>query len=207
MKHFTELLPRNTYYLQLQTVGWEKAFLSDRNYFLKRYCDLFLPVSETLAYCLLPDQIHFIVRIEDHKTLRNFFQLKSSEPVHPHLISNQFGLVLSSYTQAFNKDIQRKGKLFDSPAKRECVSSDHCLNDLIKFIHRLPVDLGCCDRLDNWEYSSYFCAINHSGTFALTEEVIKYFHSMDEMIEFHNSPCVIKFKQRKIYPENFSLAA
>lgn len=58
------------YHIYSTAIGNELLFLSDENYkyFLKRYDDYCSDIFETLAYCLIPNHFHFLVKIKEGKT-------------------------------------------------------------------------------------------------------------------------------------------
>lgn len=61
------LQPGFYYHIYNHANGSENLFLNDENYnfFLKRYTSYIMPVDDTFAYCLMPNHIHFLVRIKE----------------------------------------------------------------------------------------------------------------------------------------------
>ena len=70
------------------------------------------------------------------------------------LLSRKLGTILSSYTQAFNKQENRTGSLFQPKTKAKELNSQ---NSLICFhyIHQNPVKASLAMRLEDWTYSSF----------------------------------------------------
>ena len=106
----------------------EPIFANDGNYrFLLRRAKLFLadyPLS-VIAYCLMPNHYHFLLRPEDDEALSPFLQR-----------------LFNSYTQAFNKQQHRSGTLFEGRAKSVPVDSDQYVLYLCRYIHLNPVKAG-----------------------------------------------------------------
>jgi REP element-mobilizing transposase RayT len=55
--------------------GNENLFKRDENYhyFLKKFKQYIFPIADTFAYCLMPNHIHFLVRIKEEDALSESF--------------------------------------------------------------------------------------------------------------------------------------
>lgn len=97
------LEPGATYHVFNHANGFENLFVNEGNYgyFLRKYAEHVPPVATTLAYCLMPNHIHLMVRIKPADELPD--SLKLSGSCDPKKISKQFGNLFSAYAQAFNK--------------------------------------------------------------------------------------------------------
>ncbi|MCA6381112.1 MAG: transposase [Cytophagales bacterium] len=73
------MLPGRTYHLYTHANGSENIFRSDENfrYFLKRYEVFVTDVADTLAWCLMPNHLHLLVRIKNEAELVVFFKDKN----------------------------------------------------------------------------------------------------------------------------------
>lgn len=71
--------PGLTYHIYTHANGSENLFRNDENfrYFLKRYKEFIPGVADTLAYCLMPNHLHLLVRVKDEKELAAFFKNKN----------------------------------------------------------------------------------------------------------------------------------
>jgi REP element-mobilizing transposase RayT len=90
-------------------------FFSERNYlfFLKKVREQLLPCSEIIAYCLMPNHFHFLLRATDNGlNERNSF---GGKPTHE--LAYRIGILLSSYSQAINKRNKTTGSLFQQKNK------------------------------------------------------------------------------------------
>jgi REP element-mobilizing transposase RayT len=63
----TPLLSNRLYHLYTHANGDESLFRQEANYhyFLKLYAQHVHPVVKTYAYCLLPNHVHFMVRVRE----------------------------------------------------------------------------------------------------------------------------------------------
>lgn len=91
-----------------------------------------------IAYCLMPNHYHFLLRQDG-----------------PHPISAFVQAVFNSYTKAFNKMFDRSGTLFEGPFRAIMVDRDAYLVHLCRYIHRNPLEAGLVDHPARWEFSNY----------------------------------------------------
>jgi REP element-mobilizing transposase RayT len=107
------------YHIWTHANGRENLFRVEENYryFLKKYGFYIYPVVNTYAYCLMPNHLHLMVRIENEEevlaalrkrraTLQRFETLGGFSKA----ISLQFSHLFNAYTQAYNKLFKKKGQ-------------------------------------------------------------------------------------------------
>ena len=75
-----------------------------------------------IAYCLLPNHYHWLIRQDGDIPVRQ-------------LPKRVFG----SYSQFFNRKYQRTGRLFERPFEAILVEEDDYLHHLCRYIHTNPV--------------------------------------------------------------------
>jgi len=98
---------------------------------------------ELLAYCLMPNHFHLLVK-------------QSS----PESISHFMSSVVTKYVRYFNTRYKRIGPLFQGRYKAVRIESEYQLTYISKYIHRNPLDLKIFKTnkskpLSNYKYSSY----------------------------------------------------
>ncbi len=93
---------------------------------------------DIIAYCIMPTHFHFILR-----------QLKDNS------ISDLMGSVSGSYALSFNKNHNRKGRLWEDKFKNVPVISDEQLLHLTRYLHLNSVTAGLVKKPEEWKYSSY----------------------------------------------------
>jgi putative transposase len=116
------------------------------------FADLGNPLVNVLAYCLMPNHFHIILReVEEHGT--TLFMRKIS----------------TGYSMYFNKKRERSGVLIEKPFRAVHINKDSYLQHIFAYVHLNPIDLyqsgwqekGIQDKeeaikfLDTYKYSSY----------------------------------------------------
>ncbi|MEK7064492.1 MAG: transposase [Patescibacteria group bacterium] len=118
---------------------------------------------ELLAYCLMPNHFHFLVKQTTDRAIAEFMQ----------------SLILK-YVMYFNKKYKRVGGLFQGRYKTVLISDERQFIYIAKYIHRNPIDILPAGPgpagLVEYKYSSYG---NYLGVFKQswvnTEDLLAYF--------------------------------
>ncbi|MFH1319516.1 MAG: hypothetical protein ABII90_02530 [Bacteroidota bacterium] len=193
------LEPDRYYHIYNHANGKDDLFASDGNYrfFLDKYGTHIASVADTFCYCLMPNHFHLLVCIKSEETLESYFRsafpkFRTLEklPIE-NLLSKQFSNLFSAYTQAFNKQQNRKGSLFMKNFKRKPVKKEKYLIKLAHYIHYNPVEHGFCEKPEEWKYSSYNTILSDKSTMVLRKEVIEWFEDLDNFIYCHSYPPVM----------------
>ena len=127
----------------------QRIFANDGNYvFLLQRIKSFLPdyALSVIAYCLMPNHYHFLLRQEAEGQLSRFIQR-----------------LFNSYTQAFNKQQGRSGTLFEGRARSVLVDTDEYILHLCRYIHLNPVVAGLVNHPGEWPYSNYLEWVGKRG--------------------------------------------
>jgi putative transposase len=112
-----------------------------------------------IAYCLLPNHSHYLVRQDGEPPARLLPQR-----------------IFNSYTKAFNKRYGHTGTLFAGSYRVVPVERESYLLHLCRYIHSNPVIHGIVDDLENWPYSNYLEWIGErDGTLVDRDFVRAYF--------------------------------
>ncbi len=221
-RYHAPLLPGNFYHILNRGNNQENIFLTEANYrfFLKKWMKYILPYTETIAYCLMPNHLHFLIKVKPEKEilisaleefelpkLRNFLKsepsprsgrktvetLKTGDTNNlPALLNTnrfleeRFQRCFGSYAQAFNKQWNRTGSLFQKRFKRILVDSNAYLSWIIHYIHRNPIHHHFTDKYETWKFSSYNAIIRRHKTSVSRDFVINRFGSISQFVEFHN---------------------
>jgi len=128
----------------------DSLFFQDRNYryFLQKWSD-YLNCLEVWSYFLIPNHFHFLVRV------------KQTNTISPSEAWRRFSI---TYTQAINKQEQRRGSLFQEHPKHLHIKSDNHLLELIRYIHNNPIHHGLTTTAMEWRYSSYQAILSSAKT-------------------------------------------
>lgn len=125
-------------------------------YFLHKVRYHLLPICDILAYCLMPNHFHFLIKAND-KTVAP--AQKSNLVINNTAFSKELGKMLSSYTRAIQKQEGFTGSLFQQKTKAKQVSGmlsngdDYVLNCFVYILNN-PVKAGFVKCPENWEYSN-----------------------------------------------------
>ncbi|MFN0200358.1 MAG: transposase [Bacteroidia bacterium] len=198
----TLLLPETVYHIYNHANGWENLFSNEGNYlfFLKRYQYFIEPIAETLAYCLMPNHLHLMIRIRSKEALQaanTYFCLAKEIPMeeieaipetgYSVFLSRVFANLFSSYSQAYNKQQKRRGSLFMPNFKRKVVDNTAYYVNLIHYIHNNPVHHGFTKEAKDWQYSSYLSFLSDKQTKLMRDEVLDWFGGKANFEAFHES--------------------
>ena len=181
--------PGKTYHIYTHANGFENLFQSQENYryFLRRY-EHFIPcVADTLAWCLMPNHIHFLARIKTEEEIEQAFGKFETFQKLERRVSKQFANLFSSYTQAYNKMYSRRGSLFIHSFKRKEITSDSYLTNIIFYIHTNAMLHGFVKEFEAWPWSSYHGFLNEDLT-REQQEITGWFGNREEFIKYHQQP-------------------
>ncbi len=89
------------------------------------------------AYCLMSNHYHLLIQTPDANLSRCMRHINGV------------------YTQYFNRTHSIDGHLFRGRYKSILVESDSYLLELLRYIHRNPLEAGLVDRLDSYNWSSH----------------------------------------------------
>lgn len=120
-----------------------------------------------LAYCLLPNHYHLLIR-------------QDGEQPASLLVQQTF----NSYTKAYNSRYTHSGTLFESPYKVVAITTDPQLLNVCRYIHANPVKHGLVPTPENWPYSNYLEWIEErSGSLVDRDFIRLYFPTADDYRE------------------------
>ncbi len=202
MRKFNDPFIENNYYHVFnRAVGNEKMFIEPDNYryFIQKMQQFVLPVADIFCYTLLPNHFHLFVRIKPTNELQMLFNnmkpkilQKKYDDNFSLFIAEQFGNWCNSYTKAFNKKYNRKGKLFMDNLNRKLIDSESYFSKIVHYIHANAVQHGICDHIEKWPYSSYHELISNRETWLCRDELLGWFGALKEFKKFHDQPIIRK---------------
>ena len=161
------------YHLYNRGHNRQKIFLERDNYlfFLTRLRDhLADEVCDIIAYCLMPNHYHLLVRLNSDDLSQ---ALKT------------FGI---SYTKAINKRCGRVGPLYQGPFRAVHVDREDYLLHLSRYIHLNPVSARLVGLAEDWEFSSYPEYVHaRNGSLPKPAVILSQFPSSDGYRQFVES--------------------
>jgi len=155
-------------------------FVEQREPLLRRRNPLPENSFSLIAYCLMPNHFHLLIRQRTEIT-----------------VSKLILKVATSYSKYFNKKYKRVGSLFQDAFKAVLVESDTQLLWLSAYIHNNPRTDGLVKNAEDWKYGSYPDYVGtRQGTLCEKALVLKQFSDVLSYQSFVESSFE-KIKQRK----------
>ena len=159
-----EFLPGEIYHVYNQGNNGQTIFFKRDNYllFLKKMQTCLTVDCDLLAWCLMPNHFHWIIKVSDNYPLpisNSGHKNDIPAPVVPPL-NRKIATLLSSYTKSINNSCDRSGSLFRSRTKAIPLNSDLVTDDnypiiCFLYINQNPVRAGLVNDLKDWKFSSY----------------------------------------------------
>lgn len=123
---------------------------------------------ELVAYCLMPNHFHLMLRSVEKDSMPRFMRSLSTR-----------------YAMYFNKKYERVGSLFQGPYKAVMIEQEAQFLWVTKYIHRNPLSIS--PSLDSYSYSSYANYIGQIHQKWLhPENILTYFSSTNPRNSYQN---------------------
>src|SRR3989344_652413 len=152
------LMPKDQKTLQHKLLNPETSYKEKDNILKLLRLNNFSEEITFLAFCLMPNHFHFLVKQKNANSINKFIQS-----------------LCTRYTMYFNRKYNRVGSLFQSVYKAVLVGNDMQLLELTKYIHKQALALQG-ETLQERQPCSYFEYLEKRTTpWIKTEEILKYF--------------------------------
>ncbi len=179
------------YHIYNQGNNKQKIFFTRENYhyFTRKLKTYITPYADILAWCLMPNHFHVMVKVNHTAAPTGGFALTEgfaqSETLgkSERTFNQSIGIMLRSYTVAINKQEGRSGSLFRKETKAKCldvpveISPSYFqtyfgtrlnvdISDIdypqrcFDYIHQNPVEAGLVTKPEDWEFSSASAFLN-----------------------------------------------
>ena len=161
--------------------------------FLNKFYKYFGSCFDVLAYCLMPNHYHLIVKVKDKVSILNSLKnpdskatikLISGEIKIDEFIRDQFRRFHSSISLKYNLKYKRKGQLFLNRHKNVLVSSNNLI-EKICYVHHNPIHHDFCNDYLDWKYSSYQTYFEGKKSKLATHLTYIFFGNLKDFIEIH----------------------
>lgn len=121
-----------------------------------------------IAYCLMPNHYHFLLRQETDEPLSKFINT-----------------LFNAYVQAVNNQQDRSGTLFEGRFRHICIDREEYLLHLCRYLHMNPVKAQLVLKPEDWPYSNYLeCIGQRSGTLRDDAFIRSRFHTPESYQRF-----------------------
>ena len=144
----------------------QSIFFSERNYlfFLRKISDQIKPICDILCWTLMPNHFHLLINANNQScNTRSSFGGKGMQE-----LSYRIGVLLSSYSQAINKQNGTIGSLFQQKTKAKSLfipsssqefnkgkATDNYLINSMHYLHQNAWKAGLVNKIEDWPYSSF----------------------------------------------------
>ncbi len=143
-----------------------------------------------MAYCLLPNHFHFLVKLTDKIVLKDekseVYDIIEDENKIGEIISERLRRLFISYSQAVNRQENRSGSLFTRNFKRIELADDEHLKYLFFYIHYNPCKHGLINDFRGYRYSSFKAYISQKPTSISKELGFEIFGDKNDFLAYHN---------------------
>lgn len=187
-KNIAPLSPDKVYHIFNRTNNKEQLFTKDYNYlhFLNQLKKYVLPYCDVFCYALLGNHFHIMIRVKSEERLLEGMK-NSKQKTFSDFLSKQFSHFFGAYSKAFNKQEERKGSLMQRPFKRCEVKNTDKFRSLLAYIHLNAQKHKIVGDFRNYKWTSYHSYLSEKPTLLLRDEVLEWFGSKQEFIDFHLS--------------------
>lgn len=145
-----QFIEGNYYHIYNRGNNKQAIFFKDGNYdfFLQKVRKYIVPNCEVLAWALMPNHFHFLIRATEASR-----RLVKEKPIAINALTEGIRLLLSSYTKAIQKQENLTGSLFQQKTKFKEVKKYETI--LFHYIHQNPLRANLVNRLEDWKWSSF----------------------------------------------------
>lgn len=184
------LVPEKFFHIYNRGINGETIFKKAGHYevFMKKYFHHVSPFVYTLAYCMLGNHFHLLVRLKSEAEIQQAAEVRYGNKIIDNkslFVARQFGHLFNGYSQVINKDCDRTGGLFETPFRRILVESDSYLSNLIGYIHQNPEKHGFVNDFKHYKHSSYWSHLEKSRPELASDEVLDWFGGVEQYKKFH----------------------
>ena len=141
-----------------QKADYEKSFMINQN-----------PMLEILAYCIMPNHVHFLLRPKIDNSISDFMRN-----------------LQNGYSKYFNTKRERTGSLFQFMFKAVRIETDEQLVHVSRYIHLNPVTsyILKVENLEQYKWSSFKDYVFDMNSFVSKEMILGRFKSPQKYKKF-----------------------
>lgn len=204
LKTITPILGGNYYHLFNRGSNCQNIFYLPKNYdyFLKLLKDFLGGYVYFLAYSLMPNHFHLVIKVKDEIVTEkdknqgdegtvlseengSFIIIKDEVEIGK-LVVKQLKRMFITYAMAINNQENRVGNLFDPKYKRLLIDNQDYLEYVIFYTHFNPEKHGIANNFRAYKFSS-FRAINGTGKTSIARELVhEIYGGKEAFLNYHN---------------------
>ncbi len=162
-----ELIPGAYYHIYNRAVASESIFSSKWavGAFMSRWNTYIEPYTDSIAYCLMPNHFHFMIRVKaeaewDKEKLAKentllSLKLLEGKATHNEFLIHQLTRALGGFCTSYNKRKKRHGAVLQERVKRICLRTASRWWWQLCYIHHNCIHHGFAPDYELWPTSSY----------------------------------------------------
>lgn len=167
-------------------------FQIDGNYmfFLVRLNKIIKPVGQVYAYCLMPQDIHLLIKTRSREALFEQFldaeEGKTVDQFDPDpLIQEHLDELKNVYTAAVQKLFKEDEPVFGHYFHKTELEDDLAVLQCIREIHLSPLRARLATTPKDWKHSSYVNIARENRTFEMGAAVLELFGGKEHYLSYH----------------------
>lgn len=208
MKAQDKLLCDTYFHLFFKDEQGLHLFKTDQDYlhFLQLFFTYISPIADVYSYCLLPNQLHFVLKTKTEKAVFTFLKIEGRFPdetitleeIHTlsaksefqnhNILSIHMQKQMASFFTTYALKLQQENlskKKIHLPYEQALLISNDEVKTCIIHLHSLALQQGHTKELSVWRYTSFNAIISDKPTKLMRKEVIDIFGSKDNFIKQH----------------------
>lgn len=180
MEKYDFLEPDCFYHIYNRGNNKEDLFFEPENYFhfLKLIKTHIVEIADIYSYCLLKNHFHLVIKIKSKTELPEKYHSGNK-------LSQPFSNLFNAYTKAINNRYEREGSLFRVRFKRERITDENYLRNVIIYTHLNPVKHSFTKDYNIYLYSSFQSLISSKETLLKRNEVMELFGGLQNFFFVH----------------------
>jgi len=162
-----ELLPGAYYHIYNRAVAGESIFSTKWavESFLKRWTTYLYPYTDGIAYCLMPNHFHFMLRVKPEEEWKKqdllqentilSLKVADDQNLYNKFLVHQLTRALGGFCTSYNQRKKRHGALLQARVKRICLRTESRWWWQLCYVHHNCIHHGFAPEYDLWPHSSY----------------------------------------------------
>ena len=155
------------YHIYNHASGEKDLFCEQQDFFVftEKFERYFSNIFDIIAYCLMPNHFHFVVKVKGEEFIRESIH-KDADSVAKEkylqeiidlnaLIEDQYRRLFSGYSMVYNHKYKTSGQLFLNRHKRIYIDADSRLEYSVCYVHHNPIHHKFRKNYGEWQYCSY----------------------------------------------------
>jgi putative transposase len=201
------------YHVAFKSIDGFNLFQSEKDYdvFKKRYLEFLTPYFISLAYSLMDNHVHLIVKINTTEAIekfilnlqtekrtvamKKFLENKTDELIFDEMLERQCNSFMVSYANYIGNKYKRKGGLFQKPFKRIRIADDTHLQNAIIYANANAEHHKLVDDFKKHQHNGYLEFLTDDDSFINSAALLSIFKSKEIFQTTHKIQVELYYKK------------